>query len=321
MIDDTLPCYVPPDPSLWQGRTDSLPNERFFQHVQCIDMRYSSLESSKTSVLLGLASDEGIRRNQGRTGAQLGPNHLRTQLGKLACHTAQNFLDIGNIHCTDDDLETAQDAFASLVSHCHALGHKTIALGGGHEIAWGHFLGLAPHHAKLGIINFDAHFDLRPVYNDLGSTSGTPFWQIKTYADQQQRSFEYCCLGIQSVANTQSLFQQANAWHVPFLMAEQIHHTQQEHHIDFLNQFIQNQDAIYLTICLDVFSESVAPGVSAPQPNGLMPWQVLPLLKYIVQTGKVVGMDIAELSPPLDQEEKTSRLAAVILAELLNLKD
>lgn len=44
----------------------------------------------------------------------------------------------------------------------------------------------------------------------------------------------------------------------------------------------------------------------------------MPLLKYLIQSGKVVSLDIAELSPPLDSELKTARLAALIIAELLD---
>jgi formiminoglutamase len=89
-------------------------------------------------------------------------------------------------------------------------------------------------------------------------------------------------------------------------------------HLAFLDDFMLSLDHIYLTICLDVLAECFAPGVSAPQPLGLSPWQTLPLLKYIIQSGKVVSLDIAELSPPLDQEQKTARLAALIIAELLH---
>ena len=105
------------------------------------------------------------------------------------------------------------------------------------------------------------------------------------------------------------------------MSAEQINKETNAWQTAFLDNFILRNDYLYLTICLDVFAESIAPGVSAPQALGLNPWHVIPLLKYIVQSGKVVGMDIAELSPPLDHEQKTSRLAAAIIAELLNLKE
>ena len=91
-----------------------------------------------------------------------------------------------------------------------------------------------------------------------------------------------------------------------------------EAQITFLANFIANHKHIYLSICLDVFAECYAPGVSAPQAMGLTPWQAFPLLKYLLQTGKVVGLDVAELSPPLDQGQKTARLAASLVAALLD---
>ena len=313
--------YEPTNNMLWQGRADSLPGVRFFQHVQCVDVRSYKIQDVQQTVLIGFCCDEGIRRNEGRLGAKLGPDALREQLAKLACHSEQQFIDAGNIVCPDGQLEIAQQQFAKLVSHCHQNTLKTIAFGGGHEMAWAHFCGLTSHYPKIGIINFDAHFDIRPIPNGQHGTSGTPFWQIKQYCQQAQLPFDYCCLGIQPIANTKSLFDRAHDWNVRYLTAEQINEENYAWQTAFLDEFMLHHDYLYLSICLDVFAECVAPGVSAPQATGLNPWQVLPLLKYISQTGKVVSLDIAELSPPLDHEQKTSRLAAVIIAEILNLKE
>ncbi len=317
----TPPLYNPPDPNVWKGREDSLPGERFFQRVQCLDLSTHPLEATDRLIFLGFCSDQGIQRNQGRIGASLGPQALRQQLAKLACHSSKTFIDIGNINCTDGNLEHAQHQFGTLIHQCHQQGFKTIAFGGGHEMAWGHYQGLMPHYPKLGIINIDAHFDLRPLSEDGLGNSGTPFTQIKQYCQDHHQPFNYCCLGIQSVANTQSLFDSAHQWGVSYLTAEQIHTDSAASQTAFLDDFLLRHDHIYLTICLDAFAESYAPGVSAPQAGGLSPWQVIPLLKYIAQTGKVVSIDIAELSPPLDQEQKTARLAAVIIAELLHVKE
>lgn len=311
--------YKPTDNALWKGRADSLPGERFFQHVQCVDIRSSLLNFANQTAILGFCSDEGIKRNEGRVGAKAGPDELRTQLAKLACHTDKRFTDIGNIVCNDGELDSAQKQFAELISLCHQHEIKTIAFGGGHEIAWGHFQGLVPHYPKMGIINFDAHFDIRPLKEDQYGTSGTPFAQIHDYCQKNKLIFDYCCLGIQHCGNTQSLFERAQDWGIHYLSTEQINTQSFAWQIAFLDEFMLDHDYLYLSICLDVFAECFAPGVSAPQAIGLSPWQVLPLLKYVVQTGKVVSIDIAELSPPLDQEHKTSRLGAVIMAELLNL--
>lgn len=314
----TIQHYEPPNQTLWQGRQDSLPGERFFQQVKLIDLRSQSLpEKGVETVIIGFSCDEGIRRNEGRPGAKDGPIELRRQFAKLATTYDKPLIDLGDIVCSDQQLEEAQEQLAAVIHYCHLLGYKTIALGGGHEIAWGHFSGLTPHYPKLGIINFDAHFDLRAISADKKASSGTPFWQIARYYQQHHQSFDYCCLGIQTFANTRSLFTTANKYKVSYLTASQINQSSFGWQTAFIDDFILNHQAIYLSICMDVFAESYAPGVSAPQALGLTPWQVLPLLKYITQTGKVISIDIAELSPPLDQGLKTSRLAASVMAELL----
>ena len=317
-----LQHYDPCAQTIWQGRKDSLPHERYFQQVNLVDLQQESLTKANNheTVIIGFCSDEGIRRNEGRVGAYSGPIHLRQQLGKLACQNNSHFLDVGNILCKDGNLEQAQEQLAQVVSYCHTNGFKTVVLGGGHEVAWGHFRGLTDHHSRLGIINFDAHFDLRPILPNQRGTSGTPFWQIAQYCGDLKKEFNYCCLGIQELANTASLFHNARINKVSYLTVDQINENNLAWQHAFLGNFLKKQDAIYLSVCLDVFNEACAPGVSAPQALGLFPWQAIPLLKYILQSGKVVSMDIAELSPPLDQEHKTARLGAMLLAKMLDTK-
>lgn len=313
------PDYQVANPALWQGRTDTPHPERFFQKITFIDTEQALITPNKKTILLGFASDAGIIRNQGRPGAKQGPDQLKSQLAKLPCPTQKEFLDLGSILCKEDDLEAAQEQFAQLILFCHQQGHKTVAFGGGHEIAWGHYQGLAPFYKKVGIINFDAHFDLRPCESKQGGSSGTPFSQIAHYCEAQGIPFDYCCVGIQKFGNTPSLFQKAQMLHANYLSAEDVNEQSLAWQIAFLDEFIAKQDRIYLTLCLDVLAECFAPGVSAPQPLGLTPWQIMPLLKYVVQSGKVVSLDIAELSPPFDKDQKTARLAALIAAELLNI--
>jgi len=311
--------YERSNKALWQGRRDSLAGERFFQQVDVDDIRSLDLGNrAGQTAIIGFCSDEGIRRNEGRVGAKTGPIVLREQLAKLPCHNQKSYLDLGNIVC-DEDLEFAQEQLAKLIAHCHQNGLKTIVFGGGHETAWGHYRGLVDSHPKLGIINFDAHFDLRPQPKPDYGTSGTPFWQIAQYCQEQKRPFDYCCLGIQPHANTQSLFTCADTFKVSYLTTEHINESKLDQQIAFIDAFLLNKESIYLSICMDVFAESHAPGVSAPQALGLAPWQALPLLKYLMQTGKVVSVDIVELSPPLDHYGKTARLAAMLAAELLDI--
>lgn len=310
--------YLPPTTALWQGRQDSLPNERFFQCVHCHDLREGlpSLIDEKTFGIVGFASDEGVKRNLGRIGSAQGPQALRQALGKLPFPRQDlTVYDFGDITCMDTDLESAQRALADLISVMTSDDIRPIVLGGGHETAFGHYLGLIPH-LPVGVINFDAHFDLRKHAENL-STSGTPFYQIAQLCQKNNYNFDYCCVGIQRAANTQSLFQMAEELAVNYIFADDIHALPIDNFFADIDDFIQHQSRIYLSLCMDVFASAFAPGVSAPQPIGLWPTQVLTLFKRIVKSGKVFTFDIVELCPPYDRDHMTAQLSAMFVFEYL----
>ncbi len=90
-----------------------------------------------------------------------------------------------------------------------------MVLGGGHEVAFGSWTGLARHMEtrsaapRIGIVNFDAHFDLRnPAFV---TSSGTPFAQIAAASAARGWPFRYAYLGVSRAANTVNLFDRAQA--------------------------------------------------------------------------------------------------------------
>ncbi len=88
-----------------------------------------------------------------------------------------------------------------------------------------------------------------------------------------------------------------------------------------LDLLLTRSEKIYLTICLDVFAFPFAPGVSAPQPLGIMPSQAFPILEQLFRSGKVISFDIAELNPKFDRDQMTAALAAqLLLSSVKNFK-
>ena len=84
-----------------------------------------------------------------------------------------------------------------------------------------------------------------------------------------------------------------------------------------LHAFIERNDALYLTIDLDGFSSAYAPGVSAPSALGFSPAFAFKILNYLMQTQKVVAVDIAELNPRYDRDQCTTKLAAQIVTAVV----
>ncbi|MFX9665017.1 arginase family protein, partial [Acinetobacter baumannii] len=66
---------------------------------------------------------------------------------------------------------------------------------------------------------------------------------------------------------------------------------------EVLRAWCEAVDVIYLTLCLDVLPQAVAPGVSAPNPRGVSLEVLEALLDLVMASGKVRVVDVAELCP------------------------
>lgn len=315
--------YEAPQKANWKGRLDAPPASFFFQIIKLIDLTKQLPSSNQASrfALLGFSCDEGIRRNLGRTGAVDGPKALREALAKLPLHRQDaELFDAGNICCKDHDLESAQQALGEAVHLLLSHGFTPILIGGGHEIAWGHYQGIAKQYPKnnLGIINIDTHFDMRPVLENQKGTSGTPFLQIAASHEQAKKRLDYNCIGIQEYGNSRQLFKTAEHYNAKILSASDMHANPVPFSEEFVSRIIKDNEYIYLSLCLDVFSAAYAPGVSAAQAFGLTPWQIVPLIRQISASGKVISYDIAELSPEHDLDSRTAKLAANFIYEIIH---
>lgn len=315
--------YIPPDQNQWQGRSDAPPHSCFFQIMQMMNLLEGSTakDTHPTFALIGFKCDEGIRRNHGRIGAAEGPTSFRHALAKLPVQN-QNFVcfDAGNIVCTDGELETAQQSLGEVVTILMQQNIIPIVIGGGHELAWGHYQGIAQSHPDkhLGIINFDSHFDMRPLLPHGKGSSGTPFLQIAEAHKASRHRFDYNCVGIQHAGNIRQLFETAKKYGTKIILADELHRGQLEKCVDFVDRVTDQNEIVYVSLCLDVFATPFAPGVSAIQPLGLSPWHVIPFVRQLAASGKVVSYDIAELSPRYDIDHRTAKLAANLVYELIH---
>lgn len=303
------------NPFTWQGRLD--PEEhgittRWHQHVQPF-----GADSAGGVALVGFAVDEGVRRNAARVGAADGPHALRSALAGLPVLGEPPVWDAGDVACEGDRLEAAQDALAERVATALRQRCLPLVLGGGHEVAWGTFQGITrarPDTRRLLIVNFDAHFDLRVAAR---GNSGTPFRQIAEWCQASGQPFNYHVLGISRYANTQALFDRADALGVRYVLDDAL---QTDADTGAARQALERDvaaaDAIYLTVCLDVLPGGQAPGVSAPAPLGVAVARVLALMDTVLASGKLVAADIAELNPAFDRDNLTARVAARIAATI-----
>ena len=298
----------------WQGRFDGdeALYHRVFQRVKNSN-NYSEV-SENAFAIHGFSVDEGVRRNKGRVGAAKSPDIIRKNMSNFPVVQADfKLLDFGNVVLENQNLETSQEDFATKVSKVLKKGGKSVGLGGGHEITFAHYSGVrqAFPDAKIGIINFDAHFDNREPENGLAS-SGTGFWQIA-----QEGPVNSLHIGIQRNSNTLKLFDTAHQLGMNYILAEELFFENLPRLYIEVNRFLESVDVLYVTICMDVFNAAIAPGVSASAYNGIMADPTfLSLYRHILASQKLKALDVAEVNPGFDIQDRTARLAASLVNEL-----
>ena len=335
----TTVSHTAADMMLWTGRAEPFETARaryWYQIAKPYAFDSTSQQNGQHIGLIGFACDQGVRRNQGRVGARAAPPLIRRAFATLPViaslqtrydnQLATLLGDAGDIYCHDDDdfaahtLEQAQLEYADKVSTIVKQGGLPIGLGGGHAIAYGSFLGLwqalantseANAMPTIGIINFDAHLDIRQ--SDV-ATSGTPFRQIAEHLTAHEQPFHYCCIGVSRFSNTTALFDRAEQLGVHVISDEDCHYHLWDTLFEQVKSFIDQVDVVYLTIDMDCLPSSVVPGVSAPAAFGIELGFVERMVKTIMATGKVKMADIAEINPTFDIDSRSCKVAARLLA-------
>jgi formiminoglutamase len=315
--------------SVWSGRVDAADGDAGRRWHQVVGPASSA--DGPGVALAGFACDAGVRRNHGRPGAATGPRELRRMLGNLAWHggNARRLYDAGDVACYEDALEHAQREYADLVAGLLRAGHFPVGLGGGHEIAWAAYQGIERALAgdarfdRLGIVNFDAHLDLRRPEAPGRGTSGTPFLQIAESRAASGLEFRYLCIGASAASNTAALFERAATLGAGVVLDVD---AGGDDTVERVRCFVAECSAVYLTFCLDVLPAAVAPGVSAPSAFGLPLPRAMALLRAVLAAcnhgtpaGKLLLADVAELNPAFDEAGRTARTAARIVYEIASI--
>ncbi|OFT09430.1 formimidoylglutamase, partial [Micrococcus sp. HMSC30C05] len=268
-----------------------------------------------------------VRRNHGRVGAEDGPEALRGALASLAYLEGTGALvDAGDVSVDrgDDDapgeLEAGQAELGTVVSGLLNAHDLAVVLGGGHETAYASITGLTGSTrvgagTRVGILNLDAHFDLREAPRP---SSGTPFLQALRDAEGAEHQLSYAVVGISEANNTRALFDTARERGVTWVTDEQAQTADVTGVRRWVRSFINAVDVLYLTIDLDVLPAAVAPGVSAPAGFGV-PYEVIHACALeATQSGKLALADVVELNPALDVDGRTAKAAARLIHTIVS---
>lgn len=297
----------------WTGRVDPEDGPDAIRLHQLVK------PDSKRAVI-GFACDAGVKRNKGRVGAKHGPAALRQALANLSAPAdARPFSDLGDVVVTGDALEAGQETLATAIGEALSGLERLVVLGGGHETAFASFQGLRQAHpkARIGILNLDAHLDLR-LPGEAGGSSGTPFAQIRQLDPD---GFDYLCVGYAEESNTQALLKRAQDWGVGLVRDHELIADPLAAH-PAITDLIARNDCLYLTIDIDVLSHFQVPGVSAPAARGIPLSTIEQIVSFAIKTAASLQTplalaDLVELSPAHDRDGVTAKTAALLARRLL----
>ncbi len=260
------------------------------------------------AVLIGFPSDEGVRRNGGRPGASEAPTAIRNALYSMTADPRvpamarfwEEMVDGGNVSCTGD-VEADQQALARRLAPHLRRGCIPIILGGGHETAFGHFLGYVEAEQSVGITNWDAHPDVRPL-RDGQAHSGSPFRQALTHPDE--RCTGYAVFGLQPHSTARAHLDYVQRHNATVVWNDALTTARINAHYDAVSA------PQMVTFDLDAVDQGAAPGVSAPAVNGMPSRLWLHAAYRAGRCPHVRSMDIVEHIPRFDADHRTARLAA-----------
>jgi formiminoglutamase len=274
------------------------------------------------AVLVGFPHDEGVRRNHGRPGAAEAPHEIRRYLARLTPWegaedidlTRHPPLDAGNVRHAGS-LEATQDALGQVIAGILATGAVPVVLGGGHETAYGHYLGYVAAAEAVAILNIDAHLDVRPYAGSAGN-SGTPFRQVLEHPVRPLPDGRYVCLGAQPHA----------------VSREHLHYVRQhggvvrwcgevkgalERYFTAERNRLSAVCHVYVTIDADAVQAADVPGVSAPNPLGLAGAEVAACARLAGRSPAVSSLDLVEINPQQDCDGRSARWAALVVWNFL----
>lgn len=237
-------------------------------------------------------------------GCELAPKLLIEKLNK-------GDLEIDSVNVIENDIEeTDKEIYEKALS---IFPKKALFIGGDHSITYSLFKAFAENFSNPSLVVFDAHTDLmkgiKPVsHEDMNR---------ELVDDGLLKKENLLLIGIRRIWKEEKEFLDKNK--IQTINSKEIKNNF-ENSINNLKDFVEKQENIYLSIDIDVLDPSVSPGTGYLEKGGLSEGELNELLKVVLDSGKVKGMDLVEVNPKKDAEEKTVKIASNLLQRIISLQ-
>ncbi|WP_027410757.1 formimidoylglutamase [Anoxybacteroides tepidamans] len=262
------------------------------------------------------------------SGAAFAPGAIRQALSFYSTYSIADDIDLAGVIVTDygdiimhpTDIIESQRRIADTMGQVVASNPSAlwIVLGGDHSISFPAVSGFQKNKGKVGIIQFDAHHDLRNL-EDGGPTNGTPFRSlIESSIIEGQHLIQ---IGLRDFANSKVYTDYGKQHGVAMYTMEDVYRRGVQSIIEESIAKLESEvDAIYVSVDMDVLDQAHAPGCPAIGPGGMDSYSLLKAVSLLAQYEMVQAIDIVEIDPTIDFRNMTSRTAAWVILQFLKAK-
>lgn len=272
--------------------------------------------------VLGIPYDMGT---QYRSGARFGPRAIREastlfSFGHGGAYDHEDdevylplsdvkIVDVGDADIVHTDTRKSHDNAQRAVEAILSAGALPVVLGGDHAINIPCIRAFA-NHGPIHILQIDAHLDFVDIRHGVTEGHGNPMRR----AAEQDHVTGLTQLGIRNVSSTaREGYEDARARGSSILSVRQV----RKLGLEGVLERIPSDARIYVTLDIDGFDPSIAPGTGTPSHGGFLYYEVMEILQAVAKRQEIVGIDLVEVAPAYDPSGVTGFLAAQVLLNLL----
>lgn len=271
--------------------------------------------------ILGAPFDAGT---QWRSGARFGPRGVREastlfSFGHAGAYDHEDdatylpgdvrIVDIGDADIVHTDTEKSHTNIETGVRAILEAGALPVVIGGDHSVNIP-CIRAFDGQGDIHILQIDAHLDFVDERHGVRHGHGNPMRR----AAEQKYVTGLTQVGIRNVSSTaKEGYDNARAMGSDIISVRQARQMGSAGMLDHIPAGAR----VYVTIDIDAFCPSIAPGTGTPSHGGFLYYEVLEILQLAAQRHEIVGIDLVEVAPDYDPTGSTSILAAQILLNFL----
>lgn len=271
--------------------------------------------------ILGAPFDFGT---QFRAGARFGPRAVREastlfSFGHAGAYDHEDdvtymgadvrMVDIGDADIVHTDTETSHANIEKGVRAILKAGALPVTIGGDHSINIP-CIRAFDDQGPIHILQIDAHLDFVDIRHGVRHGHGNPMRR----AAEKDYVTGITALGIRNISSTTK-----EGYDAARTMGDDILSVRQVRKLgpDATAARIPAGARVYVTIDIDGFCPSIAPGTGTPSHGGFLYYEVLEILQNVANSHDIVGIDLVEVAPDYDRDGTTAILAAQVLLNFL----